>query len=62
MPNPEKHISTKEKIVILFTIFLIRMLKPWEYDHQFTEFFKEVKEAMDEDAPVVITGKPTDSN
>jgi len=39
----DKVLTKREKIVIILVIFLITMMKPWEYDHQFTEFFKEVK-------------------
>lgn len=42
-------ISARERIVIILVIFLIRMLKPWTYDHQFTEFFSEIKLSMSKD-------------
>ena len=42
----EKEITTREKIVIRLVIFLVQMLKPFEYDHQFKEFFNEVKELI----------------
>lgn len=37
-------LSAREKIVITLVIFVIRMLKPWTYDHQFTKFWDEIKE------------------
>ncbi len=36
-------ISRREKIVIILVVFLIKMIKPWEYDHQFTKFWDEIK-------------------
>jgi hypothetical protein len=44
----ENQVSVKEKLVILLVIFLVKILKPWEYDHQFTSFFDEIKSAMNE--------------
>ena len=41
-----KKISTREKIVIVLVIFIIQMVKPWEYDHQFTKFWDELKELI----------------
>lgn len=39
-------VSTREKLVIILVVFLIKMLKPWEYDHQFTKFWEEIKENL----------------
>lgn len=36
-------ITMREKLVIILVVFVIRMLKPWTYDHQFTQFWDEVK-------------------
>ena len=36
-------ISRREKIVIILVLFLVKMIKPWEYDHQFTKFWDEIK-------------------
>ena len=30
-------------IVITLTIFLIKMLAPWEYDHQFKDFWEQIR-------------------
>jgi hypothetical protein len=38
--------NQKEKIVTLLVLFLVRVLKPWQYDHQFDGLFKEIKEIM----------------
>lgn len=46
MKENEKQISTREKIVIILAIFLIKMIKPWEFDHQFNKFWEEIKENM----------------
>ena len=39
-------ISLREKLVIILVVFLIQMLKPWEYSHQFTKFWEEIKENL----------------
>ncbi len=36
-------ITAREKIVIILVVFLIKMLKPWQFDHQFTKFWEEIK-------------------
>lgn len=42
----EKEITIREKITIRLVIFLIQLLKPFEYEHQFKEFFNEIKELV----------------
>lgn len=42
----EKEITIKEKLVVILVIFLIKMIKPWQYDHQFDKFWSEIKEAI----------------
>jgi|GEM_PF-5768836 len=42
---PEK-LTLREKIVLILVVFLIQMIKPWEYDHQFTKFWDELKALM----------------
>jgi len=37
-------VSVREKLIITLVIFLIQMLKPWEYSHQFTTFWDEIKQ------------------
>ena len=39
-------ITTREKLVVVLVVFLIKMLKPWEYDHQFKEFWSEIKDNL----------------
>ena len=41
-------INAREKLIIILIIFLIKMLKPWEYDHQFTKFWDEISKSMKE--------------
>lgn len=38
-----KTISVREKIVLILVVFLIQMLKPWKYEHQFKNFWDELK-------------------
>lgn len=47
--------NQKEKIVTMLVLFLVRVLKPWQYDHQFDALFKEIKDVMDTE----ITGTPS---
>lgn len=52
MNDPKKDkinapLSIREKIVVKLVIFLITVLRPWEYNHQFTEFFQAIKEDLD---------------
>ena len=46
MQKELEKISIREKIVIILIIFIIKMIKPWEYDHQFTHFWEELKEQI----------------
>ena len=39
-------ITIKEKLVIILVIFLIKMIKPWQYDHQFDKFWSEINDAI----------------
>lgn len=34
--------SSRERFVIILVIFLCKMIRPWEYDHQFKEFWDEL--------------------
>lgn len=36
----------REKFVITICVFLIQMIKPWQYDHQFKNFWDELKEII----------------
>jgi hypothetical protein len=42
----EKEINTREKVVVMLTLFLIQMIHPWEYSHQYEKFWAEIKDAM----------------
>ncbi len=41
-------ITIREKLVILLCVFIIQMVKPWEYDHQFSKFWEEIKGVINE--------------
>jgi len=45
-------ITIREKLVVIFVVFLIRMLKPWTYDHQFTEFWSEIKMCLQKELKI----------
>ena len=38
--------NLREKFVIVICMFLIKMAKLWEYDHQFTKFWEEIKKTL----------------
>ena len=42
-----KPISAREKIVVVLVLFLIKILKPWEYDHQYDKYFASIVELME---------------
>lgn len=42
----DKAISIREKITIRLVLFLIQMIHPYEYEHQFKEYFSEMKELI----------------
>lgn len=46
MENKNKEFSLRERFVITIAVFLIKMIKPWQYDHQFTKFWDELKEII----------------
>jgi len=39
-------LTIREKIVIRLVLFVIQMIEPYEYDHQFTNYYKEMKELL----------------
>lgn len=39
-------LTIREKIVIRLVIFLIQMIKPFDYEHEFTAFFKDILSLM----------------
>lgn len=44
--NLDKPIPVRMKLVTVLVIFLIKMIAPWEYGHQFREFWQEIKELL----------------
>lgn len=40
------YLNLRERVVLILVIFLIQMIKPWEYSHQFTKFWDELKEII----------------
>lgn len=36
-------LSLREKLVIILVVFLCKVIRPWQYDHQFKEFWDEIK-------------------
>lgn len=43
-PTKESSLTIREKIVLTLTIFLIQMLHPWEFSHQYDKFWQELKD------------------
>jgi len=41
-------ITIREKLVIVLCVFMIQMVKPWEYSHQFNKFWEEIKEIINQ--------------
>jgi len=46
MNKPKCPLTTREKLVILFFIVILRMVNPSEYPHEFEKFFTEIKELL----------------
>lgn len=44
--NKEKDspLTIRERIALTLTVFVIQMVHPWEYSHQFSKFWEELKE------------------
>jgi len=42
----KKQFNWREKFVVVLVVFLIQMIKPWQYDHQFKEFWQELKDII----------------
>lgn len=40
--SPETPLSVREKLFIKFTMMLLKMLRPYEYEHQYTEIYKDI--------------------
>ena len=43
----EKPLTIREKLVIKILIVIVQMLKPYEYEHQFEQFYDDIKSTMD---------------
>jgi len=39
-------LTIREKIVIRLVMFTIQLLHPYKYDHQFKEYYNEMKELI----------------
>ncbi len=37
-------LTIRERLALTLTIFLIQMLHPWEYSHQYAKFWEELRE------------------
>lgn len=50
MKNPnnesQSELTIREKIVIRLVLFVIQMIKPYEYEHQFTRYYEEMRELL----------------
>jgi hypothetical protein len=46
MKDKMEKLTVREKIVTTLTIFLIQMIHPWEYSHQYDKFWQELKEQL----------------
>lgn len=46
MTHLPEQLTLREKFVIVLVVFLIQMVKPWEYDHQFKKFWEEIKDII----------------
>lgn len=42
--DKDNKLNIRERLVLVLVIFLIQMIKPWEYNHQFNKFWEEIKE------------------
>lgn len=47
-PDPrDRPISKRERIAIRLFLFLIFMLAPWQYNHQYTPLIDELKKELE---------------
>ncbi len=44
MSNPQKDMTTREKLAVILFLWLIQILAPWEYDHKQTEWIDKIKQ------------------
>lgn len=48
MAEKNSSLSIREKLVLTLVIFLIQMIHPWEYSHQYKDFWEQLKKLRDE--------------
>lgn len=41
-------LTIREKLAIRFLMVLIQLIEPWEYSHQYTKFWEEIKALLNE--------------
>lgn len=44
----EDGLTIRERIVLTLTVFIIQMVHPWEYSHQYKQFWEQLQKLMDE--------------
>ena len=49
MNDKKDPLNVREKIVLTIVIFLIQMIHPWEYSHQYKDFWEQLKKLRDEE-------------
>lgn len=43
----EKQLSKRERIAIRILLFLVALIAPWQYDHQFKEVLSDLKKELE---------------
>lgn len=41
-------LSAREKLATLVLLMFLKILSPWEYEHQYSEFFDQIKQLLKE--------------
>lgn len=49
MSQQTKQLSSREKLATILVLMLLKILSPWEYEHQFKEVFDQIKQILKED-------------
>lgn len=44
----EDGLTIRERIVLTLTVFIIQMVHPWEYSHQYKQFWEQLQKLMDD--------------
>lgn len=44
--NSTTPLTIREKLACLLVLTLVKMIQPWEYEHQFTELLTEIKSLL----------------